>query len=147
MPKPELVPSELEYGVSVSCPSPSTNFQRWPRSRFLTPAFACILLLFFLPTKFLFFNVRVPKPIEHELGVGFHLTSPYGFVPFHVEVKILADRIQSTAAVSYPNSTIINIAKIDGTTLYNEVMFRLSQRSSRHIQYDMFLNASSMCSP
>ncbi|KAG4444233.1 hypothetical protein IFR05_000330 [Cadophora sp. M221] len=38
----------------------------------------------------------VPDVIDHEFGVAFDLTFPYG-----------------TAAISYPNGTVVNVAKID----------------------------------
>ena len=40
-----------------------------------------------------------------------------------------------TAAISYPNGTIVNVAKIDASASYQEVLTRLSLGSSRHLQY------------
>lgn len=40
-----------------------------------------------------------------------------------------------TAVISYPNRTIVNIAKIDALPSYRDMMSRLSIRSSEHLQY------------
>ncbi|KAI9785905.1 MAG: hypothetical protein M1839_008171 [Geoglossum umbratile] len=61
-------------------------------------------------------RASVPEVVDHEFGVGFDLTSPYG-----------------TAAISYPNGTIVNVAKIDASSSYQEMMSRLSLDSSRHL--------------
>ncbi|PVH72389.1 hypothetical protein DL98DRAFT_596039 [Cadophora sp. DSE1049] len=58
---------------------------------------------------------QVSDVIDHDFGVGFHLTSPHGAV-----------------ANSYPNGTVLDIAKVDGSPSYNEMMFQLSLPSSQH---------------
>lgn len=40
-----------------------------------------------------------------------------------------------TVAISYPNGTIVNVAKIDASSSYQEILSRLSLDSSRHLQY------------
>ncbi|KAL2060153.1 hypothetical protein VTL71DRAFT_9975 [Oculimacula yallundae] len=58
----------------------------------------------------------VPDVIDHEFGVAFDLTFPYG-----------------TAAISYPNGTVVNVAKIDALPSYREMFSRLSLHSSEHL--------------
>ncbi|KAI1269958.1 hypothetical protein F5Y18DRAFT_437765 [Xylariaceae sp. FL1019] len=54
--------------------------------------------------------------ITHDFGIGFDFSPYYG-----------------TVAVSYPNGSIHNIARLEGDGAYRELMRRLSLSSSQHI--------------
>ncbi|KAI0156555.1 hypothetical protein GGR57DRAFT_463809 [Xylariaceae sp. FL1272] len=54
--------------------------------------------------------------ITHDFGIGFDLNPSY-----------------ATVAVSYPNGSIYNIARVEGDGAYREMMRRLSLPSSQHI--------------
>ena len=53
---------------------------------------------------------------------------------------------QSTAAISYPNGTFVEIAKIDVlSSSYKEMMTRLSLRSSMHLRYVLLVVVLQLC--
>jgi hypothetical protein len=65
------------------------NFSRPPMRRFIRYSFGKFVLgtlyvgvvvFLLLPTSLLSFHYQILKKIDHDFGVGFDLTSPYGFV-------------------------------------------------------------------
>ncbi|KAK2781571.1 hypothetical protein FQN53_000512 [Emmonsiellopsis sp. PD_33] len=104
-----LLPQNVSH---IPGPRAVPSSGKWNRILFAGVTGLFISTILFLRSQ----RASVPDSIDHEFGVGFDLTSPYG-----------------TAAISYTNGTVVNVAKIDASSAYQEAMARLSLRSSAHL--------------
>ena len=155
-PLPPIYPPFHPFNIAFPLPRQLFSITKWLQlnktiikmARFIYVArstfryiVAVLLFLALIPVLWSFFPTRLQprqpdEPTRQMFGIGFDLAVSYRCV----DLLLYRSRLISTrtVAISYLNSTVWSIAKVEGDAVYIEIMSRLSLLSSRHLQYTSF---------